>query len=529
MSYNDAKTEIVSIILLFLSLKKSCCAAQAEEKTSEPTRVVQMIQSTGYKRILLVDDNFEYAQMIQELLKLEADYEVEVIDSIEVMWARLKKGGYSALILDHNLPDGFGLEQLSQLSASLFYPPVIMITGVGDEMIASEAIKRGAYDYIRKGEAEVVELGRILARAIEMHMAKRARVEAEAKVLYQAWLLDHLSDAIIVIDCSERVTFWNRVAEEILDVSAEQAQGKKIGKIIKHLDVSADVERRLLDLFQGRKENDTLEVNVPAKKSLWVSVTATALTSRETISHGLAVVFRDITEYRSLHEELRLVQVQILEAARLSAIGELASNMAHQINNPLTTVLGEAQILMNELDQESEAMTGVKAIQEAGWRAIRVVERMMNLSAQSDGEQQRVDMNYTLLSAVELSRVQLEQNKIEFNLEVKPSLPALHVLERDLLDLWLQVIHQASLLACKSDEKQIKVRTDLHGNELEVSILISVDSDRGFDPEKIPQYETGISISEELTNRIGCVINTGKLSGKIEVSFRFPISINGVE
>jgi len=116
--------------------------------------------------LLLVDDSIEYSQMIQALLQIDGAYGVDWADSLDKMRQMLDKKNYAAVLLDNNLPDGSGLEVLPDLISPGNKPPVIMITGAGDEKTASEAIKLGAYDYLSKGKPELIELSHIVDRVI---------------------------------------------------------------------------------------------------------------------------------------------------------------------------------------------------------------------------------------------------------------------------------------------------------------------------------------------------------------------------
>ncbi len=78
--------------------------------------------------------------------------------------------------------------------------------------------------------------------------------------------------------------------------------------------------------------------------------------------------------------ETQADQTRLAQSVRLAAIGELASGVAHLINNPLTTIIADAQIILQMLPPDHPARESAEAIEEAGWRAQRVVQLLLEFS-----------------------------------------------------------------------------------------------------------------------------------------------------
>src|SRR5213594_1239398 len=102
-------------------------------------------------RVLLVEDNPGDVGIIRDALGEydRAGFAVEPIRSTAACREKLTTGSYDVLLLDYSLPGETGLEYLRSVDVSLV-PPVIMLTGQGDERVAKEAIRAGAYDYFPK-------------------------------------------------------------------------------------------------------------------------------------------------------------------------------------------------------------------------------------------------------------------------------------------------------------------------------------------------------------------------------------------
>ncbi|MBN1267501.1 MAG: response regulator [Anaerolineales bacterium] len=460
--------------------------------------------------LLLVDDSIEYSQMVQTLLQLESAYGVDWANSLEKMWQKLEEKDYAVILLDNHLPDGSGLATLPELASRDKRPPVIMITGAGDEKTASEAIKLGAYDYLSKGKPELIELSHVVDRVIRMHADIMKKTEAEEKLRYHALLLERLSDAIIVINSAEEISFWNEGAERIFGKAARNVLGEPIRLVLTD-------NPNLHAFLEGPKEGietDTFELPLQDGKMAYVSVNSTSVHIPDQAAPGCILVFRDITPYRVLQEELRKTQMRLLDAARVASIGELASSMAHKIHNPLTTVLGEAQILTRNLEAESVEGQSAQAIEEAGWRAAKVIKNLMRVTAATTSDQGQYELSPTIFSAIDLTRVVVEENRIRLEMSIEAGLPLVSVRERDLIDLWFHLLHLAVQCSKDTSEPWIKLAAYLHEQTITVKIQCS-----GNIPELSSEQE-GAGFSQEL---VGMTIVEGiiqKYDKKLDIAIR---------
>jgi putative nucleotidyltransferase with HDIG domain len=139
-------------------------------------------------RILSVEDNADH----QELMSLtltghDPTWQVEEVASGEEALRRLTEGeAYDLVFLDYSLPERDGLEVLEEIQQSEAPPPVVMVTGLGDEEVAVEAMKGGAYDYVVKGVGYLQRLPVVARRAMEAHQlaVERKRAEEELRQSY---------------------------------------------------------------------------------------------------------------------------------------------------------------------------------------------------------------------------------------------------------------------------------------------------------------------------------------------------------
>ncbi len=122
-------------------------------------------------RILLIEDNVDYADVIRTMLALTSDdeFDVEWVDCLSAALDRLAERHFNVVLLDLSLPDSKGLETFSRLQHHAREAPILLLTGVDDEALALEAVRRGAQDYLVKGQVELTLLPRAIRYAVERH------------------------------------------------------------------------------------------------------------------------------------------------------------------------------------------------------------------------------------------------------------------------------------------------------------------------------------------------------------------------
>jgi two-component system cell cycle response regulator len=126
-------------------------------------------------RVLLVEDNPGDVGLIRAALEESTTaFEVDNVTSVQSCRRALETGRYAVLLLDYSLPGETGLDFLRSVSPKAKLPPVIMLTGQGDELIAKDAIISGAYDYCSKLRLTSESLTSAILEALE-----KARLQAE--------------------------------------------------------------------------------------------------------------------------------------------------------------------------------------------------------------------------------------------------------------------------------------------------------------------------------------------------------------
>ena len=209
-----------------------------------------------------------------------------------------------------------------------------------------------------------------------------------------------------------------------------------------------------------------------------------------------ARLFRDLE--LSL-EELHRTQSKLVQTARLSAMGELAAAVAHQINNPLTTILGDTELIMQDLPPDDPNMESVEAILRAGKRAHEVVRRLLTMARQHapDDTFEAVDVNVSIRNTLTLVKSHIQQGSVDLRVRLADDLLPVLCIRGELEDVWLNLLLNARDAVTDRETPVIGIASQHQGDHVMVEV-----------------WDNGIGISAEQTEHIFEPFFTTKPSGE---------------
>jgi signal transduction histidine kinase len=201
-----------------------------------------------------------------------------------------------------------------------------------------------------------------------------------------------------------------------------------------------------------------------------------------------------ISQLRSMQMELqarmeaqRSAENRLVQAAKLAAVGEMAAGIAHELNNPLTSVTGFAELALSDIPQESETRKDLEIVMREATRARDVVRRLLDFARQSESTRARASLNDVVEDVVALSRHLIHTSGVRLQLALQENLPWVLVDVNQMKQVLLNLIHNA-------------LQAMPHGGELAISTESSMRG--GRDWIRVSVQDTGVGIPKPDQTRI---------------------------
>ncbi len=242
-------------------------------------------------KILLIEDNPGDARLIKELLNQVTSFNFDLWNA-ETLSDGLKfieEREFDVILLDLKLPDSDGFETVLRTREKVKKIPIIVITGLNDEILARKAVQTGAQDYLIKGEIEGNPLIRAILHSIDrykiilaMDSLTKSLQETEARFRK---IIEENADSIIIIDKSGKVKFLNPAAERYLN--------KKINEIIG------------LFFYLPKRDGEKNEISIAQKDGVILTGEIQAVKIEWDNEPAYLLTLRDISERKKFEEKLK--------------------------------------------------------------------------------------------------------------------------------------------------------------------------------------------------------------------------------
>jgi two-component system NtrC family sensor kinase len=343
--------------------------------------------------------------------------------------------------------------------------------------------ERSAYD-LERGHLLQVVAGQVAA-AIENALLFR-EVESGRRQLLESrntlqTLFDGILEGIYIVDGENRILAINRT-------QATWA-GQDMADLVGHPAVTAFPSSRsslalIADTFaEGKPMSSSEHLRSPDEQwTEWeiqtypvASADAPGEPSGQQIDR-VVVVVRDVTEQRWL-------EASLLQSEKLAAIGTLAAGVAHEINNPMTVISANAQILREEIPSDHAYYSSIQLIDRAAERASKVVRNLLDVSRSDEFELVPTDLKASLRDAISLVGPQFTKAQTEVIVDLDPDLPPVLASPDNLQVVWLNLLLNARDAIQESKaEGRVRVGTRRSGDWAVVEIS---DNGRGMPPEQL--------------------------------------------
>ena len=313
---------------------------------------------------------------------------------------------------------------------------------------------------------------------------------------FQRYLLESFPDLILVIDLNETYSFVSSRIRDLLGYHPEDFLGKKLEDLQDH---SPELVALYRDVSTGRKKFGFSEYGARHRDGSWRTMRATAspLFDADNKVNGVIVSVRDITLEKKLEQ-------QIIQSERLAAMGQMIGGFAHELNNPLTSIMGLAELLQE--NESSEPLRKQLAmLQQQARRAADVVQNLMYFSRPPSPGKGTINLGELVQRTLHLHAYSLRKNNITVDFLPDASLPPLEGDPHQLMQVFLNLILNAEqAMRDVRDRGTLRVRLEKGTNSVSaifqddgpgipVKILPNI-----FDPfytTKRPGRGTGLGLS----------------------------------
>jgi PAS domain S-box-containing protein len=346
-------------------------------------------------KILLVDDDDDDFIIVRDLIsRIQGRrYRLEWVNNYGAGLTAVQRGEHDICLLDYRLGERTGLELLRASQNFSHRPPMILLTGQGDRETDVEAMQAGASEYLIKGQLTPDMLERAMRYAIA---GKRAEQNLRRERDLISRIMETSPVGIVVTDDSGKITFANRCAEKILDLSKAaidtrtasvldwrlpETEGGVPGKKILPLKKTLESGQPVQDVCH--------ELTLSSQRRLMLSVNATPIFDAAHNIDGMIVTVEDITKRLTLESQLR-------QSQKMDCVGQLAAGVAHDINNILTIIQGHTGILLNSLPPEADAAWSLAQISTASERAAGFIKHLLTFSRKQVFQTKVLDLNSVL-------------------------------------------------------------------------------------------------------------------------------------
>jgi diguanylate cyclase (GGDEF)-like protein/PAS domain S-box-containing protein len=265
------------------------------------------VTSTAIRSVLLIEDNPGDARLLTEMLKEHGGHNTSLtwVTYMREAETYLATHDIDVILLDLGLADAQGLAALRRAHAAAPHVALVVLTGLDDEMMALQALKEGAGDYLIKGEIEARWLMRSLRYAIERKVMEEALFTEKERAQVT---LSSIGDAVISTDIEGNITFLNAIAEVLTGWPAHEATGRAAAEILGILDAETGA---VIDLVATviqenrtiRPESSLLLLRRDGAK-IPVENCISPIRNREGLNAGTVITLRDVSEVQDMSRQM---------------------------------------------------------------------------------------------------------------------------------------------------------------------------------------------------------------------------------
>ena len=251
---------------------------------------------------------------------------------------------------------------------------------------------------------------------------------------FRRHLLESFPDLILVVDLQERYTFVSSRVRDLLGYQSEDLLDRKISETADH---SPELAALYHDVVSSNGSFGAAEFSARHRNGSWLTMRASAsrLFDADSKLAGVIISVRDITTERKLEQ-------QIVQSERLAAMGAMIGGVAHELNNPLTSILGVSELLQDSQTTDA-ARKQIGILQQQARRAAEIVHNLTYFATPPTPGKTPVNMADIVERTLNLHSYSLRKNSITVDYLRQPGQPFVKADPHQLMQVFLNLILNA--------------------------------------------------------------------------------------
>jgi two-component system NtrC family sensor kinase len=292
-------------------------------------------------------------------------------------------------------------------------------------------------------------------------------------------LIDSFPDLIFVLDNAASFTFVSPRVVEILGFEPEEIRETELGART-HPEDRGALRAMYDEILAGRETFASVEARVRNKKGDWrrLRFHFSPLFDEMDKIDGVIISGRDVTDLKRLEE-------QLIQAEKLAAMGQMLAGVAHELNNPLTAILGVTELLRERAGSDEITQRQLELTHRQARRAARIIQNLLEFSRPASPQKKPLDVNVLIERTLQLQEHSLRRNQIEVHFQPQPGLPAVMGDGNQLIQVLLNLVTNAEQAIREvRDAGHIHIRMGVRAGRICVTVQ---DDGVGIRPEAMPR------------------------------------------
>ncbi len=382
------------------------------------------------------------------------------------------------------------------IAASVFCPrPQLLVVASASSILYGSLLDLQYYGYLPVLSSQVINkdihhydvfyavflhvgaffLTALLSSALAERLRRSEEAREKREIDYEdlehlnQFILTNINSGLMVINSAGRIRSFNSAASKITGYSLEEVYNRPVEAILPEFgpfgsDDSSDVVRGETDY--KKHENEVLSLGFSASR----------VADKDGAPLGLLIAFQDLTEYKALEEQLN-------RADRLAAVGRLASGLAHEIRNPLASISGSVQLLLEDEKVSNEDRHLMNIVVKEADRLSLLLSDFLNFARPSVLQLEKIDMSALVDELIVLVNASGQFQGV--TIEKKCQGPAQMIVDPQKMN---QVLWDLMINAGDAAKPDGRIRIEINGAQGEIVIedsgagITDEDQDKLFEP-----------------------------------------------